>query len=198
MRSALQILRLFLLPLVAAMAVALFVRANCFRVFAIPSDSMAPTLVTGDQIAVTPYRTLFRDAEPALGDVIVFRRPGEGWFVKRIVGAQGDHLDVRRGRLRRNGHTLAESYLPVRETLDVKAEIVPAASYYVLGDNRGDSRDSRVWGTVSRDDVYGRARMVLWSSAALRWNEPARAEGGSAPLWQHPALKRARMFRAID
>jgi signal peptidase I len=192
------ILRLLVFPIVGAMALAFLVRSTCFRIFSIPSDSMAPTLVHGDQIVVTPYESILRSSNPSVGDVIVFRRGDDGWFVKRVVAVAGDHLETRKGRLRRNGRTVAEHYLPrPMETSGLKPEIVPAGTYYVLGDNRGDSMDSRSWGVVSRDEVYGRARMVLWKSRGT-WTEPARAAAGGPLPPRARQLDRSRLFKLID
>lgn len=176
MRLAMAVLRLFAPPLIVAVALAFFVRENCFRLFAIPSDSMAPTLVRGDQIAVVPYSSAFRSVEPQVGDVIVFRRD-DAWYVKRVVGAAGDHIEVREGRLRRNGHTVAEPYLVERIGRDEAPEIVPGGALFVMGDNRNDSVDSRSFGAIPRDAVLGRARLIVWSSSSFRVNEPAHAEG---------------------
>jgi signal peptidase I len=122
-------------PLLIAVALAFAVRA-VVRIYAIPSQSMAPTLQTGDHIAVTPYLT----DTPARGDVIVFRSPlNNSLAVKRIVGVPGDLMDAKSGRM-----------------------IVPAGCYFVVGDNRADSFDSRSWGPLPQHLVLGRARLVLW------------------------------------
>jgi signal peptidase I len=127
-------------PLLIAVVLAFAVR-GAVRIYSIPSRSMAPTLEAGDHIAVTPYRT----DTPARGDVIVFRSPANGEVVvKRIVGFPGDLMDTRAGRL-----------------------VVPAGCYFVVGDNRGDSHDSRHWGPLPAHLVLGRARLILWSGAPL-------------------------------
>jgi signal peptidase I len=82
-----------------------------------------------------------------------------------VVGIPGDLLDAERGRLRRGRVTLAEPYLePHTVTTAVTPLIVPPDSFYVLGDNRGDSYDSRKWGAIPRSLIVGRARIVVWSS----------------------------------
>lgn len=198
MRIAGTILRLFLLPLILAAGTALLVRATCFRMFAIPSDSMAPTLVRGDQIAVTPYRKIFRTATPQVGEVVVFRRANEGWFVKRIVAGPGDHIESRRGHLRRNGRTVAEAYVRDLPTDDVAPDIVPSGSYFVLGDNRTDSIDSRVFGLVPEEAIYGRARLVCWSSSGVEWNERARASAGRADGTRLLPDRGSRILRPVE
>ena len=133
--------RLILQPLAIALTLAFAARA-AVRIYAIPSASMAPTLQVGDRIIVTPYRT---DA-PARGDVVVFRAPiaSNELMVKRIAGTPGDAIEAGAGRI----------------------VIVPAGCYFVVGDNRQDSFDSRHWGPLPRDLIVGRARIVLWSSLA--------------------------------
>jgi signal peptidase I len=86
-------------------------------------------------------------------------------MVKRVLGTPGDLVESRNGRLMIGRHTLSETYL--REPAAsgaIQAQIVPANQLFVMGDNRGDSFDSRNWGTLPRDLVVGRARIILWSS----------------------------------
>ena len=132
-------LRVFVTPLAIALALAFAARA-AVHIYAIPSASMAPTLLEGDHIVVT--RCL---GAPRRGDVIVFHAPAsDELLVKRIAGTPGDAVDAGGGR----------------------TVIVPAGCYFVVGDNRQDSFDSRHWGPVPRDLIVGRARVVLWSSVA--------------------------------
>jgi len=134
--------RLVAQPILMAFVMAIGVR-SAVRLYAIPSSSMAPTLNAGDHIVVTPYRS----AAPQRGDVIVFHSPlnSDELLVKRIAGVPGDLVQAREGRL-----------------------IVPSDCYFVLGDNRANSFDSRNWGVLARSLIVGRARLVLWSSGAAR------------------------------
>ena len=159
-------------PLAVAVALGLIVRA-AVHIYAIPSESMAPTLTTGDQIVVTRY---FRSA-PQRGDVIVFTAPNapDELMVKRVIATPGDLIDSRLGRVRISGYTLPEPYLLRAGTSGaVPAQVIPADAYFVMGDNREDSSDSRSWGVVPRSLVVGRARLVLWSSSSAV-GESARA-----------------------
>lgn len=159
-----SVIRLVAEPLIVAIAIAFAVRASV-RLYSIPSVSMSPALQVGDQIIVTPYRF----SEPARGDVIVFRSPANEreLIVKRIVGVPGDLVDSRLGQVRIGAHTLPEPYLAApAATGAIQAQIVPAGSYFVMGDNRDSSYDSRHWGPLPGKLVVGRARMVLWSSSS--------------------------------
>jgi signal peptidase I len=156
-------IRLIVEPLAIAIVLAFFVR-SVLRLYVIPSYSMAPTLIAGDHIVVTPYRF---GNEPQNGDVIVFRSPRSisELMIKRVIGTAGDLVETREGRVIVRGHAIAEPYVAAQaSTGAIAPQIIPAGSYFVLGDNRADSLDSRSWGVLPRAFVLGQARMVLWSS----------------------------------
>ena len=181
-------------PLAVALALGLIVR-GALHIYAIPSESMAPTLVTGDQIVVTRY---FRSA-PQRGEVIVFASPNvpDELMVKRVIAVPGDLIDSRLGRIRISGYTLPEPYvLRIGTTGSVPAQVIPADSYFVMGDNREDSSDSRSWGVVPRSRVVGRARLVLWSSSSSV-GEAARAAGKRETSSQ-PVRSRGGLFKWIE
>lgn len=195
-------LRLVVEPLVIAIVLALSVRA-ALRLYVIPSSSMAPTLVPGDHIVVTPYRF---GSRPVRGDVIVFRstRGVDELLIKRVIGTPGDLVETRGGRVIVRGHAIPEPYVAAQATTGfIAAQIVPADSYFVLGDNRADSLDSRSWGVLPRDLVVGRARMILWSSTrgvgGGQWGVVAATSPGSAlSLTPHSRPSTPRFFRIIQ
>ncbi len=163
-------LRLIIEPLAIAIVLALVVR-SMIEIYAIPSGSMEPALQAGDHILVTPYRF---GGGPQRGQVVVFRsprNPGE-FVVKRIIGIPGDLVaTTSRGQVMIGDRIIAEPYL--RDPLasgTIAPQIVPGDCYFVMGDNRRDSLDSRSWGVLPGNLIVGRARLVLWSSG-----------GGSAP-----------------
>ncbi len=130
---------------------------------------MSPTLQIGDVVSGT---TRFDDIER--GDVlrIRFRQPppgiqlpigGEAGF-KRVVGLPGDVVEGRGGLVFVNGHQLTETYVS-SPTSDFPRAVVPRDSYYLLGDNRGNSADSRVWGSVNRSEVIGIALEITAPAA---------------------------------
>jgi signal peptidase I len=188
-----SLLRTILEPLGVAVALAAAARA-AVHIYSIPSGSMAPTLTPGDQIVVTRYMR----STPERGHVIVFRSPAgsDDLIVKRVVGMPGDLVDSRLGRVRIGGHTLPEPYvLRTAATGAIDPQVIPADSYYVLGDNRDDSLDSRTWGVVPRAHVVGRARLVLWSS-------PHGLDKSASAQSAHPATplgpQGARLFKWIE
>lgn len=180
-----SLFRTIIEPLAVALALGIVVRA-AVHIYAIPSQSMAPTLETGDQIVVTRY---FHGA-PRRGDVIVFESltaPDE-LMVKRVIAEPGELIDGRLGRVRVSGYTLAEPYvLRQGSSGALSAQIIPADSYFVMGDNREDSSDSRSWGVVPRARIVGRARLVLWSSS------DSLGEAARAAAVNDDARRRARV-----
>jgi signal peptidase I len=154
--------RILLLPLLMACGAAVLVRSTLLQTFSIPSASMAPTLEPGDHIVVTPYGGFFRSS-PQRGDVVVFRGGG-GYFVKRIIGLPGDVVELRDGSIVVNGHPAPEPYaVPCSQDRPGYA-VLDDREYFVLGDNRPNSIDSRTWGPLRREQIVGRARLIFWSA----------------------------------
>ncbi len=182
-------------PLIIGVALAIAARA-AVRFYSIPSGSMEPTLQAGDHILVTPYHS----ALPQRGDVVVFHAPANPreLLVKRIVAVAGDLIESRDGRLVICGRTVAEPYL-LRQaaTTAITPQIIPADSYFVLGDNRTDSLDSRAWGVLPRSCIIGRARLVLWSSGGTPITPPVNAAPLNSRHSEEPAFPFSRLFRPI-
>ncbi len=180
--------RLILEPLALAVVLALGVRTTV-RVYAIPSASMQPTLDVGDQIAVTPYRG---GAMPQRGDVVVFRSPADPseLVVKRVIATPGELIDTHHGRVTIGGHALSEPYLAgPASTGTISPQIVPSGCYFVMGDNRTASLDSRSWAffqtdpsSVGRDWCSGRRPARLRCSQPQPRQAPLTAPKGQIPL----------------
>jgi len=186
-------IRIILRPIAIALALGMLVRA-AIHIYSIPSESMAPTLAVGDQIVVTPYF----GGEPDRGHVVVFRSPvDDELLVKRVIATPGELVDSRLGRVRVGGHTLAEPYvLRVAATGAIQSQVIPTESYFVLGDNRDDSIDSRSWGVVPRSAIVGRARLILWSApVGTRGAAHASTPGGEPAV--RSASWRARLFKWV-
>ncbi len=155
----------------------IFTRAFVFQQSKIPSGSMEDTLLIGDYIMVNRfvYAATTFDWESKLlpvrnvrrGDVVVFKYPPEPEidYIKRVVGLPGDEVGLRQGRLYVNGEAVDEPYVSegYRERENFGPETVPPDHYFVMGDHRNRSSDSRVWGPVPRQLIKGRALLVWWS-----------------------------------
>ena len=159
--------RVVVQPIAIALALAFAVRASSIGLYSIPSQSMQPTLETGDTILVTPY---VNGKRPQRGDIVVFHSPSsrDEMVVKRVVAVPGDLIESRDGAVLVGGHPLAEPYVMARGlTGAIAPQVIPGDCYFLLGDNRGNSYDSRVWGVIRGDAIVGRARLVLWSTHGL-------------------------------
>jgi signal peptidase I len=147
-------------------------RAHGAQGFTISSAGMEPTLLVGDYVLTD--NSVYRGQAPRRGDIIVFKYPEDERrdFVKRIVGMPGDQLLLRGHEVYIGGTLLAEPYLKgggVPSTgrcavaYGCDPFTVPAGSYFVMGDDRGNSQDSRHWGVVKRGKIVGRVFVIYWS-----------------------------------
>ena len=141
-----------------------FVRPFVMEAFWIPSGSMIPTLEIGDRVFVNKF--IYRFTEPERGDIIVFQsvdRTNED-LIKRVVGLPGDRIAVRGGKLFVNGERQKEPYtnkkLPDRSFY--AKTTVPKNHVFVMGDNRGNSADSRVFGPLPKKNIEGEAFLRFW------------------------------------
>lgn len=164
----------------AAGAVLIF-QAEVAKPYRIPSPSMEPTLhcakpANGCRARVSDRvianRLVYRFHDPRRGEIIVFQAPAqveaacdaEGTFVKRLVGLPGEKVSMRNGYVFIDGVRLEEPYLRpgYRGVESGDWARIPSGGYFVLGDNRTMSCDSRRWGVVPRDNIIGRAEMIYW------------------------------------
>ena len=141
-----------------------FVRPFVMEAFWIPSGSMIPTLEVGDRVLVNKF--IYRFSDPNRGDIIVFEsvdKTNED-LIKRVVGLPGDEIAVRSGKLYVNGEPQRESYtnkkLPDRSFY--AKTTVPKDHVFVMGDNRGNSADSRVFGPLPEKNIEGEAFLRFW------------------------------------
>ena len=163
----------------AALAVlfAWFLRVHVVTTFSIPSGSMEPTLDVGDRIVVD--RLSYDLHGVRRGDIIVFRRPADEncgdakdqYLVKRVIGLPRERISSLNGTVEIDGRPLAEPWLPPHDDLGppIPATTIPAGNYYMLGDNRSDSCDSRFWGPLSGSLIVGRAEARVWPLSRLHW-----------------------------
>ncbi|MGI1001085.1 signal peptidase I [Pseudomonas aeruginosa] len=141
--------------------------------YKIPSRSMEPTLQQGDFILANAARYAF--AAPQVGALVVFRFPPQRSiaYVKRIAGIPGDRVRIDGGRLYVNERPVTEPYLAQQalrqpDSLRMAERTVPAGQYFMLGDNRDNSNDSRYWGYVPRADLVGRVFAVWYAEDTRR------------------------------
>src|SRR5689334_1901670 len=198
-RKRKSVVREYAEAIAIAILLALVIRTLIVQAFTIPSGSMMDTLLVGDyilvnkflygpELPVTDYR-LPGVRQPTRGDIIVFKYPQDEKrdFIKRIIGTPGDTVQVRGDQVFVNGKALVEPY--TRKTDAPLADrshstycgyayaceptVVPADSYFVMGDNRNNSQDSRYWGFVRREKIKGKAFLIYWSWDGdrhwLRW-----------------------------
>jgi signal peptidase I len=160
---------------VVAIAVALLIQQFLVKPYRIPSASMEDTLMIGDRVLVD--RISWRFSDPTRGEIVVFHPPFDGpVLIKRIIGLPGDTVSLENGAVYINGKPLDEPYVrrvngvaepsqPFDNGLPWALQVpfkVPADSYFVMGDNRTDSGDSREFGPVRRDQFVGRAFARYW------------------------------------
>jgi signal peptidase I len=169
------------ITIVVAVAAVLAIKAWVVNPYRIPSSSMEPTLhcaEPGDGCAarfsdrVLANRFLYHFQDPERGDIIVFETPPEartrcgagGTFVKRLVGLPGERIAEREGVVYINGRRLREPYLRAERPDDMTfpERRIPADHFFMLGDNRGQSCDSRVWGAIPRDNIIGEVFAIYW------------------------------------
>lgn len=161
----------WVMVLVGAVLVALVFRAFLFQAFWIPSESMQGTLEVDDRVMVN--RLSYRLHDVNRGDVIVFHKP-EGLnstvddLIKRVMALEGETIEGRDGAVYVNGQRVAEPYLDPDDLIfDFGPTTVPPGHVFVMGDNRDDSTDSRVFGPIAVDTIVGRAFIIFWPVGRL-------------------------------
>jgi signal peptidase I len=159
------------------------IRSNYVQAFKIPAGSMVPTLLIGDHILVDRHMAA---RNPRRGDLIVFEYPEDPSkdFIKRVVAVGGDTVEIKNKVLVVNGKEVQEPYVSHKEADIIPAsqnprdnfgpQVIPDNSFFVLGDNRDRSYDSRFWGAVTKDKVKGTVKNLYWSwdkeKVSVRWD----------------------------
>jgi signal peptidase I len=174
----------WLLTIAIAVAAVLAIKAWVVNPYRIPSSSMEPTLHCAHSEVDTECEARFSDrvlanrfiyhfTDPSRGDIIVFKTPpkaktacgiGSDTFVKRLIGLPGERFSMRDGVVYINRKPLDEPYLPAgaRDDDTRKERVIPEGHYFMMGDNRNSSCDSREWGTVPRDNIIGKVFGIYW------------------------------------
>ena len=186
--SPLAALRELGVLVVMAVVIAVVVKTFVAQAFYIPSGSMLPQLQINDRVVVS--KVAYRLHDPRRGDIVVFDAPGDGGpdsdplpervlrglaqsvgvlapstdeYIKRVLALPGERVEGRGGKVLVDGREVVEPYLPRGTTTgDFPAVIVPPHTLWVMGDNRSNSADSRIFGPVPRSTVVGRAIVRVW------------------------------------
>jgi signal peptidase I len=194
-----SVLRDYFESLVIAVMLALFVRTWVFQAFQIPTGSMEPNLLVGDHLIVNRMifapaatgleRALLPDRRIRRGDIVVFKYPEdpERDYIKRVIGLPGDRLELRRKQILINDQPIDEPYAHflqpagLGQSDDVRENYgpvtVPPGQFFMMGDNRDNSQDSRYWGFLPANFVKGQALFIYFSVAegrslltGIRWD----------------------------
>jgi len=187
--GALQFLRELPVLIIVALGIALLIKTFVVQAFYIPSGSMENTLMIGDRVLVSKF--LYRFSEPKYGQVVVFVSPfgdtnpkvdrgpignffnsiaedlglksTEKDFIKRVIATEGQTIQAKQGVMFVNNIKLHETYLHDNGPIpDYGPTKVPKGKIFVMGDNRNNSQDSRVFGPISKSTVLGRAFVLIW------------------------------------
>lgn len=182
--------------IVVAFGIALLIKTFLLQAFFIPSGSMENTLLVGDRVLVSKF--LYKFGDPERGDVVVFISPlgasnpkedrgpignfvngiseglglksSERDFIKRVIATEGETVQVKEGSVFVNGKKLYEPYrhdqLPMPDYGPTK---IPKNKVFMMGDNRSNSQDSRVFGPVAEEKIVGRAFVLIWPPKRLDW-----------------------------
>lgn len=218
--------------IVIAMIFLNFVRIFVFQSFKIPTGSMIDNLLIGDHLFVNKF--IYGAASPAplepvvpirdvrRGDIVIFRFPENPAldYVKRVVGLPGETVEIRDKRVYINGAPLDEPYVsfhdptvippslslpePFRSRDQMPPRVIPEGEYFVMGDNRDESYDSRYWGNVKRELIKGRPFLVYWSFRSSTANGDAEGQTsilrtlGDVVANFYPNTRWDRMFFIVD
>jgi signal peptidase I len=159
-KAAVSWLRDLALSVVIMIIVILFL----YQPVKVEGTSMMPSLVNQERIFINKF--VYRFYPIQRGDTVVFQFPQDTSksYIKRVIGMPGDIVSVDRGTVIVNGKPLIEPYVPdeMRDMNDARTVTLKPDEYYVMGDHRNSSNDSRVWGPVERKYVYGKAVFVYW------------------------------------
>ncbi len=173
-----EIMEVALIALIAVLVIRYFF----VQPFLVSGASMEPTFSGGDYLLIDEISYRFR--EPSRGEVVVFKYPGNEsiYYIKRIIGLPGEKIEIKNGKIvvfnnkHSEGIVLSEKYLPFGLNTTGKEESVVIGSdeYFVLGDNRNFSFDSRSWGALQKNELVGLVRLRLWPpNEVMAFEKPA-------------------------
>jgi signal peptidase I len=155
--------------LVFSVLIAVVLIVFIYQPVKVEGTSMMPALTDQERIFINKFTYRFGLGDVERGDTVVFWYPQDvsKSYIKRVIGVPGDRIRIDAGQVYVNGGALAEAYVPSDEKdysswRDGQEQQVPQGKYFVLGDHRNQSSDSRMWGYVPRENIYGKAVFVYW------------------------------------
>ncbi len=148
--------------LLLALLLALLIRGFLVETYLVYGPSMEPSLHEGERLLVNKLVYRFRDPSP--GEIVVFNEPGNNGrnLVKRVVAVSGQKMEIKDGDVFVDGDRMSEKYVISASNDSLSAHEVPDETVFVMGDNRGNSLDSRYFGPVPHEYVRGRAFIIFW------------------------------------
>jgi len=163
-RSAATLFSAWVRDLVISLGISAFIIVFLYQPVKVEGTSMMPSLDDQERIFINKF--VYRIEPIQRGDIIVFRYPRDPQksFIKRVIGVAGDHVGIDEGRVYLNGRLLVEDYVPrmYQDDRSYPEVVVPPDSYFVLGDHRSLSNDSRDFGPVDSSYIYGKAVFGYW------------------------------------
>lgn len=150
-----------------AVILAIVIRLFIFEPFSVSGPSMQETMVTGDLVLVN--KLVYKFNEPKRGEIVVFHASADKDFIKRVIALPGETVEAKNNKILVNGKIVEESYIADHiRTMDFDEIRVPEGQVFVLGDNRLNSTDSRVIGSIPVSELVGRAELIYWPIPDLR------------------------------
>lgn len=154
--------------IIIALIIALILRHFVVESYATPTTSMEPTVKIGDRMFCNKF--IYRFEEPQRGDIVVFKPPskaeaGKRLYLKRIIGVEGENIEIKNGKVYINGKSLKEPYIkeePYYEGCEYCKMKIPKGTVFAMGDNRNNSADSHIWGPLSKKNILGRIFVTYW------------------------------------
>ena len=153
----------------AVIVVLVIIRPFIVQVSVVPSPSMEPTLMVKDRLIVNKF--IYRFTTPHRGDIVIFKSPFKDGkdYVKRCIGIPGDTLRIVDGDVYINNKLLIVPGTNIQfDTFNFSQITIPEEHYFVMGDNRANSYDSRFWGLVPKKDIIGQALITFWPITRMR------------------------------
>ena len=169
-RSTAEEIKDWVVSIVVAVALAMFIRTFIVELYVVDGPSMRPTLESEERLVVNKF--IYRFRPPEKGEVLVFQYPRDPSrdFIKRVIATPGDTVEIREGRVLVNDQILTEDYILEKTRSEYPKSTVPEGRIFVMGDNRNNSEDSRFAdvGFVPYDLIKGKAMLVFWPISAYK------------------------------